>query len=180
MKRRTSAVAMVALAALLMLGACGKKDAAPAAPASAEAPPAEAAPAKQDTPQDLAKAAFAAYQEGLTRLVEMADAPPALADAKKKATALHEAAVDKLVAIGKKREAMSDADKQAFSRGLLSAMRGTDKEAFAKLNALVTHYRAEDNEFANFLASFNTITQYCDFDLLRKQKPEEMKRLGLE
>ena len=180
MKRQTSAVAMVTLGLLLMVSACGKKDAAPGASTAAEAPSAEAAPAKQETPQVLAKAAFVAYEEGLTQLVEMAATPPALADAKKKATALHEAAVGKLVAIGKKREAMSDADKKAFSRSLLSAMRDTDKGAFAKLNTLVTHYRAEDNEFANLLASFNIITQYCDFDLLRKQRPEEMKRLGLE
>jgi hypothetical protein len=44
----------------------------------------------------------------------------------------------------------------------------------------VNHYRNEDNDFANTLAEFNTLTQYADFDLLKKQKPDEATRLGIQ
>ena len=32
----------------------------------------------------------------------------------------------------------------------------------------------------NLVGSLNIITQYADFDLLKKQAPEEAKRLGIE
>ncbi len=41
------------------------------------------------------------------------------------------------------------------------------------------HYMEIDHEFASFFMSFNVITQYAFFDLLRQQEPEEAQRLGI-
>ena len=35
-------------------------------------------------------------------------------------------------------------------------------------------------ELANEIAQFNVITQYANFELLKKQLPEEAERLGIE
>ena len=42
------------------------------------------------------------------------------------------------------------------------------------------HYAQMDREFGNLLASFNVLSQYASFDLLKKQLPEEAKRLGID
>jgi len=41
-------------------------------------------------------------------------------------------------------------------------------------------YPEDDLAFKNLLASFNILTQYADFDLLKQQAPEEAARLGIE
>ncbi len=38
---------------------------------------------------------------------------------------------------------------------------------------------SSDLEVANLISSFNIIGQYANFDLLRRQAPEEAERLGV-
>ena len=42
------------------------------------------------------------------------------------------------------------------------------------------HYAGLDMNLSNLIASFNIITQYAIFDLLKKQNSAEAKRLGIE
>lgn len=47
------------------------------------------------------------------------------------------------------------------------------------MNNCYKHYFSQDYRFASLIASFNTITQYADFRLLKKQNPAEADRLDI-
>ena len=40
-------------------------------------------------------------------------------------------------------------------------------------------YQAKDAGLGDLITSFNILTQYANFELLKKQAPEEAKRLGI-
>ena len=42
------------------------------------------------------------------------------------------------------------------------------------------YYFSKDQELHKIIMSFNIITQYAQFELLKKQEPEEAKRLGID
>ena len=42
------------------------------------------------------------------------------------------------------------------------------------------HYAKIDAELAALIGSFNIITQYSQFELIKKQEPAEAERLGIE
>ena len=50
-------------------------------------------------------------------------------------------------------------------------------KAYAKTT---TFYTTEDAELGRHVQSFNIITQYAFFELLRKQEPAEAQRLGIQ
>lgn len=161
---------------ILGLAACGE-DKGDEAAGGGEAKEEAAKPA---TPEELSKAIFDVYMEGLDAVVAMSDAPPPLEEAKAALEPLKENMITKLVALGRQVEAMDDGQKAQVNAALSSAMMHVEQDKFNKYSEMVTHYRAEDNDFANFISSLNIITQYAFFDLLKKQAPEEAARLGIE
>jgi hypothetical protein len=90
-------------------------------------------------------------------------------------------AITKLVALGHAREAMSTADRAKVDAKITAALSAAGAEDwYATYNEVWTHYSAADTDFANVIAGFNVLGQYANFDLLKKQLPEEAKRLGIE
>ena len=72
-------------------------------------------------------------------------------------------------------------EKAKMSARIAAALEAAaDEDWYAVYMELYKSYAATDSEFGNLLASFNILTQYADFDLLRKQAPEEAARLGIE
>ena len=133
--------------------------------------------AKASSPTELADAAFAIYIDAYDKIVAMADNPPSLADAKAMLEPLKEEMITKLVAIGKQRLSLDDMANKTYNSALMSSMMKISQDKANKFFEVTKHYREEDNDFANVIASFNIITQYADFELLKKQEPEEAARL---
>lgn len=190
---RTGAATGLILVLLLPITACdGKSDAGePATSASSDAP----ATSKIDvaaatTPAQVGQAIADLYISGFEAVNEaLADHPPADA-AVPLLREIHDRHVTDLVALGRRVEEMSDSDKaivqSAVSRAQ-SSLRYDEKAKpiYAGYTALNQHYVStgalrENEEFRILFTGFNILTQYAFFDLLKKQKPDEAERLGIE
>ena len=136
--------------------------------------------ASSATPQELGVAVLDIYMEGLTAIAAMADNPPPLEEAKEQLTALKESMITRLVEIGKIRATMSAADQRSVDSALSGGFMRIDQTMFTKYNQVLAHYRSQDMDFANMIASMNIITQYADFELLKQQEPAEAARLGIQ
>ncbi len=83
------------------------------------------------------------------------------------------------MALGKQREAL-DADGRAASDAVVrDGLSSLSPELYAQYQEGQSYYLSQDVELGNLIASFNIITQYADYDLLRSQEPDEAERLGL-
>lgn len=110
-----------------------------------------------------------------------AEALPKLREVKEKYIGL-------LVPLGREREAMEKGARSQAEAALVSKMmRMSDDESFKKYNTLsrgafsaFKAKTAEEKEAAEIVASVNIITQYAQFELLKKQAPKEAERLGIE
>ena len=98
---------------------------------------------------------------------------PKLATLKQKYIQLH-------VASGKLREAYTPKVKKTCDDVLRSAMFKMKRDSLKVLQQATKEIRKQDNDLANELASFNTLTQYASYELLKGQLPKEAKRLGIK
>jgi len=87
--------------------------------------------------------------------------------------------IELMVGLGREREALSAADRTTADRVLASRIAGVSPDLFKEYQAGQAFYK-EDKELFDLIADFNIITQYANFDLLKKQLPEEAKRLGIQ
>ncbi len=132
------------------------------------------------TPTHRAQETQAIFVGAVTDVVTLVAGEPEVSDVSTQVADIKEAAVQKLVAIGRLREEMTDQEKAEFDRVLSKEILGLyGDETFDNLYEIQKKYSGRDREFSNMLASFNILTQYTNFDLLKKQAPEEAKRLGI-
>ena len=76
---------------------------------------------------------------------------------------------------------LSDSDKTRLSDKLAQSLEAMGNEPwYQSYKTLYEYYADDDLSFANLLASFNILTQYADFELLKAQDPEEAARLGIQ
>jgi hypothetical protein len=169
--------------AFLVLGlavaaiACGgKKDGAAAATAAPGSLPVQAA----SSPKAMAEAIGDIYVEAMTQVVDILKDRPDPAAVKPKIQDLKERTVQRLVEFGKKKESLSAADKAAVDLAVRMRVNALSGGLFSAFQQAVNYYLSRDSELFSQVGSFNIITQYADFDLLKKQAPEEAKRLGIE
>jgi hypothetical protein len=180
----------------LVASACGGGDepaSAPQSEAKATAPPTEKAadvPAVEATqepaaeqqemaPEELGDATGAIYVEALEEVTDLVKDKPAVAEVKPQVEELKETYIQKLVELGHLREALNDQDKAIVDSAISRAINKIANESwYATYGEVVQHY-FEDYEFQQTLYSFNIIGQYANFDLLKKQEPEEAVRLGI-
>ena len=115
------------------------------------------------------------------KLVALLESKPEASAIKSQVEQLKESYVGKLVALGRLREALPDSDKARVSSGITTALDAfADEPWYTSYMEIYDSYSDGDLDFANLLASFNILTQYADFDLLKQQAPEEAARLGIE
>jgi hypothetical protein len=133
------------------------------------------------TPIDLGNQIAEIYVEALTELAESMDGRPAAADLQPSVEALKDRYVAKLVELGRQRVALSDADKATVNGRVRLGMNSMPSELFTEYVAGQRHYQQSgDVDLAKMIGEFNVITQYADFDLLKKQAPMEAERLGID
>ncbi len=126
------------------------------------------------------------YHEFLGELKPMLASKPEAATIAPKLKDLREKYIQKFVALGKAQQAMSENDRRAVSAANMKA--NSEKQSkdrglydFGWLNEALAHYNKVDpNNAGKMLADVSILSQYAYFDLLKKQAPEEAKRLGIE
>ncbi len=168
--------------ALLFVTACGSDDSGSnTATTTGGQSATTAAQAEEMTPDEIGDAVGATWADSIQELVALLESKPEASAIKSQVEQLKESYVGKLVALGRLREALPDSDKARVSAGITTALDAfADEPWFTSYMDIYDSYSDGDLDFANLLASFNILTQYADFDLLKQQAPEEATRLGIE
>lgn len=174
MKRMMCLSLMATVLAVVALIGCG------GSPSGEAAATDDAALAQPKSPADLGIAAADLYGQAMSELVALLKDKPAPADARDKVAALKEQYVQKLVALGRQREALGVADRATADARVGLGLERAAGPSFQAYSGIQQHYMSLDNELANQIASFNILTQYFNFDLLKKQSPAEAQRLGIQ
>lgn len=176
---KTLAITIVIGALAFGASACGKKDAAPDAVAAAQ-PAAPAVPAASgDVAENLGQKIGSSYVETLKQVVAMLNDKPPAADAKAMLSDMKNWTIELMVSLGKEREALSVADRVKVDMVLSNRIAAVPADLFMEYQAGQAYYK-DDRELFQLIADFNIITQYANFELLKKQLPEEAKRLGIQ
>lgn len=173
MKQRAFILALTAV--LVLAGvACGKKAAPPAetAAAAAEAPDAGSS-------ENLGQKIGSSYLETLKQVAAMVNDRLPAEELKAMLKEMKAGTIDIMVGLGREREALPPAGRAEADRVLSNRISGVPSDLFAQVQAGQAYYK-DDSELFNLIADFNIITQYANFDLLKKQLPEEAKRLGIQ
>ena len=132
------------------------------------------------TPEQLGKAIADVYVKCMTKVTDMTAEKEDVSILKPKLETYQEEVISKLVELGKKREAMGIDDRATVDRNISAGFSALPREIYTRYNEGYKHYAGVDRETGNLIASFNTITQYANFDLLKKQNPKEAERLGIK
>jgi predicted small lipoprotein YifL len=177
--KRVLLISFIILAIVFVAAACGKKeaapDAAPTAPPSGPAVPAASANAAETLGQKIGSS----YIETLKQVVAMLNDRPAAADAKSMLSDMKNWTIELMVNLGKEREALGVADRVRVDQVLSNRIAAVPADLFKDYQAGQMHYR-DDRELFQLIADFNIITQYANYDLLKKQLPAEAQRLGIQ
>lgn len=177
--------AVIVIALVLTAFACGNgtsasKKAGPAAAAVPAQPAAPAVPAASADPaENLGQKIGSSYIETLKQIVAMLNDKPAAADAKAMLTDMKNWTIELMVDLGREREALAETERATVDRILSGRIAGVPADLFKEYQVGQMHYK-DDRELFQLIADFNIITQYANFDLLKKRLPEEAKRLGIE
>lgn len=131
--------------------------------------------------EELGNAAGAAWAEAMQKLVTTLESKPDVATAKPQVADLKEEYVQKLVALGRQIAELDAGDKAKANARIVAALESAaGADWYKSYMDLYKEYSAGDLDFANLLASFNILTQYADFELLKTQAPDEAARLGIQ
>ncbi len=135
---------------------------------------------KKQSPEEMGEKISMLYSQALTEVVELLKGNPSADEALLKITELKEKYVMELVELGQKREAMEDADRSKLDLTLRIGLQKSYREqAYTEYSQAINAY-SKNSDFYKLLTDFNIITQYCNFDLLKQQEPEEAQRLGID
>ena len=127
----------------------------------------------------------AAWSEAVQKLVPLLQGTPPIASIQPSVTALKEEYVQKMVALGRQIASLRPDNQQAaYDRAadILSSTAATDW--FTNYVSLYNVYSARSDQasqdFAIVLSTFNTLTEYAFFNVLKTQDPDEATRLGIQ
>lgn len=140
-------------------------------------------PAGNEGWRALANEIMATWTDALSELNLLLDGMPAPSAVDSEVRELKERYVQELVGLGRAKEALDASEKASVDSRLRSAMDSLGNDAVYRTYADTYDAYVETDagiDFYNLLASFNILTQYADFSLLRVQAPEEAARLGIE
>ncbi len=131
---------------------------------------------------EWAEAVYAIYDDCITELDGLVgEKPEPDAALKEKVETLKVSVISRLLPLGAMRAEMAESDQKSASAQLGSKMIGISKNPGwgRTQNDARIHYAKSDPGLAALIASFNIITQYAQYELLKKQEPAEAERLGL-
>jgi hypothetical protein len=138
---------------------------------------------KEMTPDTWAEEVNSIYDKSITKLDEtIGSKPPLTEELKKKVEEIKNSIILELLEYGKARNKMNETDQKLCSSKLsLKLDRIVKNPGWDRsINKVRMDYDKADQAFGKQIMSFNIITQYAQFELLKKQEPSEAKRLGIE
>lgn len=181
-RQAKSILVLAALSLTLMVCGSGGEKTAGSETAGEPAPAAEVkaqTPAEM-TPVELGRKIGDLYVQSLSEVTEMLKDKPGIAAVRPQVEHLKQEYVLQLVELGRKREALDASGKATVDSQIMMKVNGLSREPwYATFNEVQQHY-FQDQDFHKLVISFNVIGQYANFDLLKKQEPEEATRLGIE
>jgi len=135
------------------------------------------------TPDTYAEEVYVIWEQAIISLNNIiGNNPPVSEELIEKVKDLKEETISKLIVYGEKHSQMteelktSSSNKLVMKMGKMASLPAWDNV----MNQCFKHYFNIDYKFSNIISSFNTITQYADYDLLKKQLPAEAERLGIK
>lgn len=133
----------------------------------------------------LADEVAATWAESIQDLVPLLENTPPVASIQAQVADLKEQYIQKMVLIGTDVALLDAEDQQTvYVRATDSMSAMGDAPWFSSYKARYVPYEemtdAASQEFAVVLASFNTLSEYAFFNLLKEDKPDEASRLGIE
>jgi len=132
------------------------------------------------TPEEIGQKVGELYVQAMSDLAAALKVKPAVSDVQDKIEAMREEYINKLVELGKLREKLEPADRSKVDSQIrMKASSIYNTPDYSTFNEIQQHYFSE-REFHKVVLSFNIITQYASFELLKKQEPEEAARLGIQ
>ena len=131
------------------------------------------------TPAELGRNIGSIYSDALTELTQTLKDRPEPAAVKSKVQEVKEGYIRKLVALGKLRELMNEGDRKNVDAQIGMKLNAIPSDLFNLYSQAHQYYSPKDRELAELMSGFNIITQYANFDLLKKQAPAEAARLGI-
>ncbi len=157
----------------------------PSGGSSTMRPPVAAAAATTAEPRVTAAAvatgAIDTWSELMQRLVGLLEDNPQPDAIRTEVEDLKEEYIQRLVVFGWQRSELTAAEQKEMSSLTSIGMEELAEESwYVDYMSLYDHYSRGDLDFADLLASFNILTQYADFELLKQQAPEEAARLDIE
>ncbi len=130
-------------------------------------------------PEEIGQQIRDLYVESMGKLVNLLESKPEVSNVKVQVETLQEETIATMVDLGHKRETLDAADRSKVDSQIRMKMNSFYKDpVFTSFNEIQQHY-FQNRDFHKLVMSFNVITQYANFDLLKKQEPEEAQRLGL-
>lgn len=132
------------------------------------------------TPEEIGQRVGDLYVESMRQLVNLLESKPEPSQVQAKVEKLQEDTITKMVELGRKREALDTSGQSKVDSQIRMKMNSFyDDPVFTSFNDIQQHYFQNQN-FHDLVMSFNVITQYANFELLKKQEPEEAERLGIK
>ena len=146
-----------------------------------EQPAVEKAEQKEEmSPMEIGQKAGELYAQALKDVTELLKEKPEVSAVRAQVEELKESYVQKLVELGRMRESLDESQKSQVDGQIRMKVSPLYKDpVFATFNEIQQHY-FNDRDFHKIVIGFNVIGQYANFDLLKKQEPEEAQRLGIE
>ena len=169
---------LAAAVAASVLAACGGSESEPPSESQARQSPTASSPAAK--PDDLAEEVTQHYFDALDRLGAILDQSLQVDDLREDVGNLKDEYIAVFLPYGYRREAMTDAERDTFDSTISRAILLSSPPALGKLSATVASLNAAgETSLADEVASFNILTQYVFFELLKEQDPLEAQRLGI-
>jgi hypothetical protein len=181
MNKQTLKILSLCLLTAFVVFACGGGEEGTMEDQSASQPMEEKAEQKAEmTPAEIGQKVREIYVKTMGDLVELLKDKPEASAVMSDVETLKQHCVQELVELGRKREALDAAGRSTVDSQIRMNMSSFNKDpVFTSFNELQQHY-FQERDFHELVLSFNIITQYANFDLLKKQAPEEAQRLGIE
>ncbi len=179
---RSALIAGLLLAVLLLAGCAGELP----VPGQTSSTVAGATTATTEAPGvQLGKQVAATWSEAIQKLVLLLEPTPPVASLEAPVAQLKEEYLQKMVALGRQIAALDASQRQeAYARTTDILDSTADSDWFKNYVRLYDKYAAGTDQtaqdFAVLLSTFNTLTQYAFFDLLKEQDPDEAQRLAIE
>jgi hypothetical protein len=130
--------------------------------------------------EELGKRICTVYTDAISEIAKLLGPKPDISLVKQPVLDLKERAIKELVALGKMKVGRNTQQAAKINLTVMNMFsRMANDVDFKAFQDAITFYLAKDRDFADVITSFNIITQYADFDLLKKQTPKEAERLGI-